>query len=419
MKKFFIFCSIATILLLAGCNFRAETPSPEIVETSTDLIKPIITASAEPVQPSATPTLQPTSTPFPIEHLQPGDPVRLRYIQMFDANSGWAIGGSATGQDHILITSNGGLQWNDISPPERVDLSLGEQKIASGFFLNSQQGWVHYLDSNTIWRTVDQGRGWEPSLALETEINLPYPVVPRPLQFVDTMNGWQMIYEESGMSHDYVTLYSSQDGGLRWEEILSPSDDVGLQSCCKTGFVFIDTLTGLATFGQGPYERPFVEWTVDGGRTWTANQLSLPGDPPTDLPSAYCDVHSPHIFNEATAMIGLECRSGEAGELVTHYFFFTDDLGTTWRSNEYPGGKLIFLDTNIGWATGKEIYITRDGGATWSFVSQVEWDGLYSFIDAGQGWVITLGEENGDLLHTTDGGSTWIMIETEILRNQT
>jgi photosystem II stability/assembly factor-like uncharacterized protein len=412
MKILLYFYSTAAIFLLSSCNFSAATASPTFTQPPPETIAE--TASATP-QPSSTPTQEPTSTPFPIPHLQAGDEITLRFVHMFDASSGWAIGASVAGQDHILTTSNGGLHWVDISPPERVDLSLGEQKAASAFFLNSQQGWVRYLDSTTIWRTIDQGNEWQPSLALEREIHLPYPVVAVPLQFVDEMNGWLMIYEESGMSHDYVTLYSSNDGGVLWEEILNPSDNSGLQSCCKTGMVFIDTRMALTTFGQGPYERPFVEWTMDGGRTWIAKQLSLPDDPPTELPSAYCDVHSPHFFTEVTAIIGLECKSGEEGEIITHYLFLTNDLGETWAMNEYPGERLLFLDPETGWAIGEYLYSTLDGGATWDLLGTLDWNGQYSFINAQSGWAVKLEDDANNLLQTQDGGRTWTTLEFEII----
>ena len=414
MKFLLYFYSSAAIILLASCNFSTATASPTIARNSTETIT-AAKNSPETPQPSSTATQEPTSAPLPIAHLEAGDEITLRFVKMFDASSGWAIGASATGEDHILTTADGGLQWIDSSPPENIDLSLGDQKAASAFFLNSQQGWVHYLDSTIIWRTSNQGANWEPSIGLERDINLPLPVLSMPIQFIDAMNGWLMIYEESGMSHDYVTLYRTIDGGLFWEEILNPSEDSGLQSCFKTGMVFSDTRTGLATFGQGPYERPFVEWTVDGGRTWMAKQLALPDDPPAELPSAYCDVHSPHLFTEGIAIIGLECRLGEEGEIIRYYLFTTDDLGDTWAMSEVPAGKLLFLDRRTGWAIGEKLYSTLDGGVTWELLGTLDWEGQFSFIDAQLGWAVNLEGGFMNLLQTRDGGRTWTTLEFEIL----
>jgi photosystem II stability/assembly factor-like uncharacterized protein len=83
-----------------------------------------------------------------------------------------------------------------------------------------------------------------------------------------------------------------------------------------------------------------------------------------------------------------------------------------------PFRDVQFLDQTVGWGTTSEgLWRTTDGGGHWSLVRNTQsaklpvvnfssdeiMDGV-QFLNAGEGWVV----EGGHLIHTTDGGGTWV-----------
>jgi photosystem II stability/assembly factor-like uncharacterized protein len=114
----------------------------------------------------------------------------------------------------------------------------------------------------------------------------------------------------------------------------------------------------------------------------------------------------------------------------------TADAGKTWERLD-AGTKehlfdLDFVDSNLGWAVGNFgiILHTRDGGKTWVRQSvksdpagspfaaaegegEPEFDRLLNgitFLDENNGWIAG---ESGTILHTTDGGKSWVPVVTE------
>ena len=103
----------------------------------------------------------------------------------------------------------------------------------------------------------------------------------------------------------------------------------------------------------------------------------------------------------------------------------TSDGGNIWYEQDYPAASniynIFFVDNYIGWASGSfgVILHTTDGGNTWTEqdhdynYGSYSFSGLY-FFDANNGWAVG-GKPNTYssgakrvILHTTDGGDTWI-----------
>ena len=72
-----------------------------------------------------------------------------------------------------------------------------------------------------------------------------------------------------------------------------------------------------------------------------------------------------------------------------------------------PNDGLYYFDPNYGFALGKNIYQTIDGGATWTLIKQVIWDGQFSFVNMNMGWAVARNENEIALEVTTNGGATW------------
>jgi photosystem II stability/assembly factor-like uncharacterized protein len=416
---------ILAILFLFSCNSQDTSPTEEQPANTSATQVPAQTddsgiATADHTATfTAEPSEIPTSSSEPrrdltIPHLTSPQLVTISSIHMLDVATGWAIGWAEPGEDHILFTDDGGNSWTDRTPPESAAPSIGDQKGASAFFFDENLAWVRYLDSTIVWRTKDSGLSWEAGDELDVDIRIPVDIAPPSIQFVNPETGWVMIYLESGMSHDWIVLYQTKNGGLTWELLLHPSEDSDLMGCCKTGILFHDANTGIVTFGIGPYTAPHFSLSIDGGKTWSFTPLDVSqiGSPAAEFTN--CEAHSPHIFTSGLIRLGMICTTYSEPEEVRNFVYSSGNEGETWNFETYPGGTLQFLNQQIGWALDREIYRTIDGGVTWSLMTNVNWDAQFSFISENQGWAVARSGDEIGLVMTEDGGKTWELLEPEV-----
>jgi len=335
---------------------------------------------------------------------------------------GWAIGGLVDEPDHVLRTVDGGTTWIDVTPPEPLrDLPYGAQE-AIGAFADTDSAWVVYsqqveeeeLSAAVVWRTEDGGQSWTPSEPLD-QGGLVESFNPRFLGFADDGSGWLLVNVGAGMSHEYVVLYTSGDGGSTWERVLDPYGDSPIQVCWKTGLTFADAQTGWLTRDcGGVVDGAQVSLTQDGGRSWATMDLLPPADHPAGFtyPSA-CWTHSPALWSSQSGMVGVGCKTFEPDEVHPglSLVYRTEDGGVTWESMEAPNGELGVLDGRLTWTFDRQIHLTPDLGLSWTLVKEVSWDGQFDFIDLDRGWAVARDGEEIALVRTEDGGKTWQLLE--------
>ena len=432
------------VLVLAAC--QAASASMPAAATPTPSPRPLLTedyARIGPLSPMppqgtrATPTtaphtvLGPTPSPThplfryptptgspipPIRHIDHGTQVTLHEIHMIDAESGWAFGGDLSSETHLLRTSDAGKTWRDVSPPVQGP-EWGAFLDASGTFLDSQKARVVFylpypvrgpVQSLLIWKTDDGGQTWSSTNAGDVYfIGLEW--LSALVRFVDPDRGWIMIrHQRNGKVNDPVDLLATVDGGETWEWISDYRSET-LASCVKSGVTFGSALVGFATLEECPNDVPVpvLEWTRDGGSTWEQARLPMPKDS-ADLTD--CGTRSPQFVSASRAVVGASCRTGEGGGRVS-LLFSTDDSGSTWKSLAYPGGDLLFIDSQTGWAVDHNIYRTTDAGEHWEKVKTVSWSGQFSFISPSLGWAVAHGDGTEALVRTLDGGSTWLLLK--------
>lgn len=412
----------------------SATPSPTVAPTPTRQTTPSPT-----IQPTSTPPPVPTLTSTPegalametMPHLTPGQPVTLQSIHMSDALSGWGLAGTGETSDHVLHTSDGGWSWQDVSPPEPLPIGENFSLRATAFFLDGRTAWVVYAPDDifniptpaVVWRTIDGGESWSRSAPLNVEQSEFYN--PSILQFVNDTVGWLMVGVGAGMSHQYVFLYQTRDGGANWERIMDPTTG-GPQGCQKTGMRFAGETTGWITRNcMGVMEGAMIDQSDDGGAHWQEIPLPLPPEEtllppqPADSPSLdtmlICWTHSPMPQLPAGRVI-VQCGADNGYAIrSSHFLYETADGGQTWQRFDYPGGQLIFFDENIGLALGKDIYRTEDGGRKWERISFVTWEGQFSFVDEQRGWAVARAGDDIALVQSIDGGRTWELLQPLIV----
>jgi photosystem II stability/assembly factor-like uncharacterized protein len=404
---------VETPILASPTDIPSQTPPAEIPTSPAPTDEPVPTAT--PPAPPSGPTL---------ERLPAGQEPVLTRVQMFDPLAGWATGGIDGSSDHILITRDGGTTWSDVTPPQP---GTPGTLAAATFFLNAFTGWATFSSLDTllpewpvVWRTTDAGQTWLPGQPLDlSELSQSYAT---DLFFAGAQHGWLLTHVGVGMSHDYVTLFRTTDGGLTWERLLDPYTDGQIQACQKTGMLFLDSQVGWLTGDcGGVMAGAFLNRTEDGGTTWT--YIDLPA--PTDQPLLYdvntwaaCGSYDLRFFDPQTAMLGVRCTlyAADSSEpTFAYYLYLTQDGGTNWSSQPYPGGTLLFVSPQNGWALARDIYQTTDGGVTWNLVNDVHWDARFSFITPQLGWAASYTETEQALVVTTDGGAHWFMLEPMIV----
>jgi photosystem II stability/assembly factor-like uncharacterized protein len=353
-----------------------------------------------------------------IQRLLPG-PLEVQFIAMQDAVNGWSIGGRGGGRDSVFKTTDGGTTWQEVSPPEQHD--AGQVYLAMGDFVDAMTAYVLYHPEEQtqpgmagdlyLWKTVDGGNTWQASAPVRVEfIGSRYGNAW--VRFESDGYGWILArYGGAGMHRYPVYLLRSTDGGSYWDILEDPYDGLWLQTCQKTGWDWIAGEVGVITLGFCPYESAEIRLTTDAGESWEAIRLPLPDGFEEEFGLTTCEAQSPLLLSDRELLIASNCPVYEADVEVVHFLYRSQDLGTNWEIQEYPGGVLMALSNNEILALGREIHRSSDDGESWQFVKQVAWDGQFSFVDSELGWAVAHSEDELALVTTRDGGETWQLLE--------
>jgi photosystem II stability/assembly factor-like uncharacterized protein len=140
----------------------------------------------------------------------------IRDFKLLSSNTGWATTGN-----QLLFTTDNGVHWKDISPP-----NPNHDSYADILFLDAKTGWVLLSHSGrlnictfTVSLTVDGGITWTAGHLPEWhfardrgEETLADPPIGR-IAFADKLHGWLCFGVDSAGS----PLFFTSDGGLTWE----------------------------------------------------------------------------------------------------------------------------------------------------------------------------------------------------------
>jgi photosystem II stability/assembly factor-like uncharacterized protein len=436
MKTYRIFQTLALIslLFLSACAFgigggggfptRASAPQ-RLRPSSSENITPEPTLPVDTPTPGITPTLGPQV-------------VKIESIHMLGASNGWAIGQVPPSlNDHILRTSDGGQTWKEFSPVKSTgdQLDLPEQG-ATAFFLNDNSAWVTLYNRQTatestpviVWRTNDGGKTWQSSKPLNTA-NIPQSFFsPTQIGFSDEKNGWLLAHLGRELDHDYIAIFTTNDGGETWNRVVDPEQDNLDMSCVKNGVTFLNgTNAWVAGDCSGVENSLYLYFSTNGGKTWEPVNLTYPPGFGNvfQYSTTACGAMPPNFLDAKNGYMTVYCMFADSGQPQA-WVYHTSNGGANWYPHTLPTpyGAVDFVNPKIGWwlgsklanaSTGLDLYHTPDGGYTWNKIATVDWTGTPVFLDANTGWVVATTGQDTSLLTTSDGGKTWSSIEAMLV----
>jgi photosystem II stability/assembly factor-like uncharacterized protein len=237
----------------------------------------------------------------------------------------------------ILYTKDAGRTWE----VQYGDPQSSDRAVLALRFLDGKHGWA-IQDSplnGRLLRTVD-GQNWDQAGTVASHYT--------DLAFTS---------ERSGTYTDGHTIYSTQDGGGKWQPV----------STCG------------------------VQAEIDG--------LTKKVD---------CELSAVHFPSASVGYVA-------AGSVYLKDLFFvfkTPDGGLTWKSTTVPGTEggaqaIVFTDANVGYARSGapdsgRLYRTVDGGQTWTGAGASPGETI-QFVDPQVGWSFHYSK----LSFTTNGGTRW------------
>ena len=289
--------------------------------------------------------------------------------------------------------------------------------------------WISFQDENDGWgiagnesggvlRTVDGGGSW---------LNATPPGMGRVgpsavLTVLDTGTVWVLVPSTDFFSG---TLYRTGDGGMLWNSYPVPFGGAFIQ--------FQDGMHGRALAERGAAagsEAVELFQTSDGGATWISVFHDDPNQPDSSDSLPLAGIKNGMSFLDASTgwVTGSIPAAGEV------YLYVTHDGGVTWskQSLSLPTayeryqyvlqapvffGKYGFLPlmVHLPDRINLNFFVTHDGGLTWSGnpgeAKKVIKAGLIAFADTQHAWSWDGGPE---LYSTTDGAETWQTASTSL-----
>ena len=323
---------LAPLLLAAACAAPAGRPEPLV---------------RAPVAAPERPTLEPQTS---------GSTALLQAVSAVDDGIVWVSGHRGT----WARTRDGGATWETGRVAGADTLQFRDVHAAShdvAWLMSAGTG-----EQSRVYHTADGGRSWT-----RQHVN------PDSAGFYDCMAFWDarrgFVYGDAVDGRLVVVL--TEDGGRTWTRV--PADRLPAAQPGEGGFASSGTCAVAHTDGgrahgwiaTGNAARPRVLHTADGGRTWSAAALPLPGGEGVGATSV--SVRGAGVGVAVGGDIG---RRDAAGLRVA----VTRDTGRSWS----PGG-----DPAIAGAVYGVAYTTRPSSPALVAVGP---DGASWSTDDGRGW---------------------------------
>jgi photosystem II stability/assembly factor-like uncharacterized protein len=351
------------------------------------------------------------------ELYSPEPEITFTTVDLVDANHGWVAGfptSSSVTSGTVFSTSDGGETWDRHEPGDSIYDPLWDIQ-----FLDQDRGYVvgaNYVGAwgPPVWRTLDGGETWE-KVRMDRHEN-------DGLFGLAVMEGRVVALGD----HDYVVTSTDPWGTYEWPngENLFTQAFINIHYRFEDVF-FLDEETGWAV-GSNVYAPTLsgqvIFHTSDGGSTWeTQHEHASPSD-------AVFSYHRLDGVFFADAQNGWAVGTSEEKQ---NTILHTSNGGVDWQEQGqglYASWELEFFDVQFfddqeGWALATDnfpsdhIFLahTTNGGSEWNWVDTgiignmaigyALVQGELSFTDSQHGWAVG---GLGQIVHTTDGGTTWL-----------
>ena len=299
-----------------------------------------------------------------------GNIPRLLGVYALSENNIWVTGVDGT----ILHTLDGGLNWESI----QSGITVGLGKVQ---FINPDTGWV--ASSDYIYRTTDGGTSWVEQLYLPITNEVIFDI-----EFIAGSPGEPVRGFAAG---GLRWMWRTDDCGETWVKLAWGGCGSGNFNSCS----FIDKNNGWFAGAPSVSDSITIVRTTDGGTTFEvqANPVSEP---------LLKDVY---FANDQRGL-----AVGIYGQTL-----YTSNGGANWE--ERPNGGYTWMEVFLtengkAWSAGfnGKIAHSTDWGYTWqmqeSGVNDLIW-GIH-FINDNEGWAVGQESNAGFILHTTNGGVTFV-----------
>ena len=383
---------IVGALLLAGCNISVTSfpTSPQAPVENTEVPPTPVPATPAP------PALDAPLVESPV----------LIDIQFFNELEGWGLT-----ETSVVRTNDGGITWYNVTPPDVEEIG----STVETFILDKDQAWVQKPDFNNfpnnglLYHTTNGGLNWTISST---------PFSGGDLNFVDNNRGWMLADLGVGAGSNAVAVFQTSDAGATWTQTYTndpnlpdASDSLPLGGL-KSDLVPLNmqrAWVGGVTYAPGTV---YLYRTDDAGRSWSQVNLKLPGG--AENFELGIDRDQMQFVTNTDGFLVVR-MSGDSTQTAV---YITSDGGDTWTLTPTvipEAGQSDFLSANEAVIyNGEQFYITRDAARTWATVSPniVFGDSFVTmdFVDPNSGWIVTAAEDQRALYRTQDGGANWLPV---------
>lgn len=432
----FLALTLLALCLLPACGPFSIQIEPILTPTPIVSTLPPLQITLTPTRAPVTPTLPPTPPPptatmtVPDLRFKPGTALKMVKTHMLTVQSGWAVAeGAGDLSQHIFFTSDGGATWKDCTPSAALVNAPATGWVATTYFASAENAWAFYAERTptgnplplVVWRTRDGGRSWERSAPLELNEGMGDYRSPSDLGFFDDQRGWVLVHLGVGMSHDYVALFTTADGGKTWQRMVDPDSQSALMPCYKSGVAFTSPTTGWIS-GDCPGLLPklFFYRTSDGGATWVETTLPVPpGKAANYFAQNGIGCGIPALTTTATHALAVTLRCTSASNnTVQSWLYLSKDSGVNWSQRMLPlpytrldlfspDEILLVGSLQSGPDATGVVFRTANGGSDWAQLTVTGWTGLPDFVDLQNGWVIATHNQVTAFVRTMDGGRNW------------
>ena len=368
----------------------------------------------------------PTSDNYNVIYATSTDAVYLFRNEYIDYSAQW--------RSHILMTSNGGSGWNDISPDDNDQYYF---YISSAAFIGLNgvvegQYSYHGIDYGMILETPDDGATWNRIKMNEYSQVYNVILVDNKTAFflaedisgdtyylcktTDWFDSRSVVFENNDRilafnffdNDNYITIMEqdgqcsimkSSNGGYTWRKV---SDKLPGRATWNYKLFLGPGNAGTVILSKVGREAPasMIMRTADRGETWNCTRFNLSCQNDINFISRDTGLILSHYFAHS--------------EIGGGYVFNTENGGNSWiigSTLPVVPQSCLFLNNSVGFISTLPagLYQTTNGGLIWeesswqAYIDAVSWPAAMDFVNENTGY-LTFGKK---LFKTTNRGEEW------------